>query len=410
MPYSSTFSRFHFIVILQITKIVLTALVILALSFAPTLAEIGESPLTRTAPITIETFQARPPIHAFMDASPIPQGLSPNDVKAAYNLPTTGGSGTIAIISAFHHANTENDLTVFDKTFSLPECTTKNKCLEIHSMSDLMKTDDGWDMENALDTEWAHAIAPKAKILVVEATSDSGTALMKAVDYAASRADVISVSMSWGGDEFPGQTKSDSHFIGKNKEAAFFASSGDDGTGVSWPASAPNVVAVGGTQLILSKSSSKSGISIKVSSEKAWSGSGGGVSAYERAPGFQTEYSVPHSNGMRAIPDVSYEADPMYGFSVYHSSVSDTNRNSPKTKNWYIIGGTSAGAPQWAAIHALNKGATLVNLYKDKAAANNSSYFRDITSGKNGSCVYYCLARKRYDYVTGLGSPVTWRF
>ena len=54
-------------------------------------------------------------------------------------------------------------------------------------------------METALDTEWSHAIAPNAKILVVEAASDSGTNLLKAVDYARGKSDVVAVSMSWGG-------------------------------------------------------------------------------------------------------------------------------------------------------------------------------------------------------------------
>ena len=398
------------------------------------------SPLDSQAiAIQLDFFQARPPIHAFMGASPIPQGLTPTEVKAAYNLPTTGGSGTIAIISAFHHKDIEADLAGFDGAFSLAECNVKNKCLEIHPISSSTKIDSGWDMETALDTEWSHAIAPKAKILVVEASSDSGTALMKAVDYASSRSDVVSVAMSWGGGEFPSETKLNAHFIGKNKDAAFFASSGDDGAGVSWPASSANVVAVGGTQLILHKSQSKAGkISISLASERAWSGSGGGVSAYEAAPSFQTNYSILRSNGKRAIPDVSFAADPMYGFSVYHSDSTKDFSNidladpqssanmttkfsqsfkdrpdqstSGHTKNWYIIGGTSAGAPQWAAINALGKSATLATLYKDKSGTDNDKYFRDIVSGKNGNCAYYCVARKRYDYVTGLGSPVTWKF
>ena len=291
-------------------------------------------PLTTNAslvPTDLDTFQARPPIHALAGTSFVPQGISPSDVKAAYHLPTTGGSGTIAIISAFHHSQIENDLAAFDTAFALPQCTIQNKCLEIHNMSTVNRTDSGWDEETALDTEWSHAIAPKAKILVVEAASDNGTSLLKALDFATSRADVIAISMSWGGTEFPGETKLESHFSGKNKKLAFFASSGDDGAGVSWPASALNVISVGGTQLILNKTKSKSGkISVAVASEKAWTGSGGGVSAYEPAPAYQSDYAVPRSGNMRAIPDVSYAADPMYGFSVYHSANS-SNASGPKS-------------------------------------------------------------------------------
>jgi subtilase family serine protease len=101
---------------------------------------------------------------------------------------------------------------------------------------------------------------------------------------------------------------------------------------------------------------------------------------------------------MRAIPDVSYDADPASGFPIYHAG------------KWQEVGGTSAGAPQWAAIAALGSGISLPELYADKAAQNNASYFRDITSGTNGSCGYLCTARKHYDYVTGLGSPLTMNF
>ena len=98
------------------------------------------------------------------------------------------------------------------------------------------------------------------------------------------------------------------------------------------------------------------------------------------------------------MPDVAYAADPATGFSVYHSG------------KWYVIGGTSAGAPQWAALQALNRNITLTRLYADKASSNSDGYFRDIKSGSNGDCGYYCQARAHYDYVTGLGSPVTVRF
>jgi subtilase family serine protease len=101
---------------------------------------------------------------------------------------------------------------------------------------------------------------------------------------------------------------------------------------------------------------------------------------------------------MRAVPDVSYDADPQSGFPIYHAG------------KWREVGGTSAGAPQWAAIAALGSGISLPQLYADKAASSNSNYFRDITSGTNGSCGYLCSARKHYDYVTGLGSPQTINF
>jgi subtilase family serine protease len=370
---------------------------------------------------SIDTFTARPPIHVLAGMTSGPAGLFPSQVKKAYNLPGTGGKGTIAIIAAFNHPNIASDLLAFDKAFGLTSCTTSNGCLEIHPMNAAAKDDTGWSMETALDTEWSHAIAPKAKILVVEAASDSGTNLLKAVDYAKSRSDVVSVSMSWGGDEFASEASLDSHFAASsiNPSLTFFASSGDDGAGASWPAVAPNVVAVGGTSLALTSKGT-------LASEKAWTGSGGGVSSFESEPVFQTTYSIPRAGGKRAIPDVAFAADPQYGFSVYHApdtssiktSSSGTSgaaaKSSVITKNWYVVGGTSAGAPQWAAIadlaYASNDPVSLSKLYADKAATTYAKFFRDITSGGNGDCGYFCVARKHYDYVTGLGSPLTDKF
>ena len=340
-------------------------------------------------PTTIDTFDAKPPIHILTSSSTLPKGLTPKEVKAAYHLPTWGGSGTIAIISAYHAGSIEKDLSTFTTQFGLAPCTVQNKCLEIHTMSTSTKTNAGWAFESTMDVEWAHAIAPQAKILLIEAKSSKGTDLLKAITYAKSRKDIVAVSMSWGGAEFRSETSLDTYF--SSTSITFFASSGDSGTGVSWPAVSKNVVAVGGTTLTLDKTGA-------FSSEKAWSLSGGGISEYETEPAYQKDYSIAKTNGKRAIPDVSYAANPSHGFSVYHSG------------KWYVVGGTSAGAPQWAAIQALGKSVSLQALYADKASASSTSYFRDITSGSNGSCAYYCQTRKHYDYVTGLGSPLTVKF
>jgi subtilase family serine protease len=201
--------------------------------------------------------------------------------------------------------------------------------------------------------------------------------------------------MSWGGAEFPEETGLDSHFK-NDRNITFFASSGDNGAGTSWPAVSPYVVAVGGTSLNFSKSGS-------LISETAWEGSGGGISAYEKEPDFQVNYSIPKANGKRAIPDVSFNADPASGFSIYRTAGKSKN-------NWYVVGGTSAGAPQVAAIKALGLSASNENFYKDKSLPEYAKFFRDIKSGSNGDCGFYCEARSRYDYVTGLGSPVAINF
>jgi subtilase family serine protease len=341
-------------------------------------------------------FKGKPPIHVRTSGGKSPSGVAPSVIKKIYNLPTSGGSGTIAIVDAYDDATIENDLGVFDAAYGLPACTTKNECFEKHLMASSTKPNSGWALETSLDVEWAHAIAPQAKILLVEAKTESGANLLGAIDYAAGRKDVVSVSMSWGGDEFSDELSYDSHFA-STYVAAFFASSGDDGAGVSWPAVSPSVVGVGGTSLELSASGTT------LVSESAWSGSGGGVSAYETQPDYQKTYAVPKAKGMRAVPDVSYDADPASGYAVYKTTGSSKN-------GWYTVGGTSAGAPQWAAIYALGHSASLAAMYGDKASSSTLKFFRDIASGSNGTCKYYCDARKRYDYVTGLGSPQTVNF
>ena len=335
-------------------------------------------------------FRGQPPIHVYGGSHKTPIGITPDEIKTVYHLPSDGGRGTIAIVGAYEDASIENDLAVFSKQFNLPVCTVKNGCFEKHLIRSDTKPNSGWALETTLDVEWAHAIAPRAKILLVEATTPSGENLLKAVDYAAHRADVVAISMSWGGPEFSEETSLDDHFVSKSG-AVFFASSGDNGTGASWPAASPNVIGVGGTTVTLKNDSS-------LLSEIAWSGSGGGVSVYEKQPAYQSAYSISKSGSMRAIPDVAYNANPATGFPIVRLGV------------WRTVGGTSAGTPQWAAIAALGSSANLQKFYSDKASPSHAAFFRDIVSGSNGNCSYYCDARRRYDYVTGLGSPLTVKF
>jgi subtilase family serine protease len=375
----------------------LSAVLVALLAAASALVPMGGA---ANAAYRFSDFQGKPPVHVYKSAQTTPSGVTPAEIKKIYDLPATGGKGTVALIDAYDDANMESDLAAFDKQYNLPACTTANGCFEKHKMATSTASNSGWAMETSLDVEWAHAIAPGAKILLVEAKTPSGANLMSAVDYAAARKDVVAVSMSWGGAEFSDELSEDSHFIGKTSSSiAFFASSGDDGTGASWPASSPNVIGVGGTSLQLASSGT-------LIAESAWSGSGGGVSAYEKEPTYQTAYKISKANGMRAIPDVSYDADPASGYPIYITTGTGTKAKGV----WDTVGGTSAGAPQWAAIQALGSSAVLARFYTDKASTSTLKYFRDITSGSNGTCQYYCDARKRYDYVTGLGSPQTTKF
>ena len=287
-------------------------------------------------------------------AAPGPTGLSPTQIRKAYNLPASGGSGTIAIIDAYDCPTVESDFVTFSQQFGLP---TTN--FEKHKMTPNIAVDAGWALEISLDVQWAHAIAPNAKILLVEARSASVADLLAAVNYARNRADVVAVSMSWGGAEFLGQSIYNSYFT-SNHGVVFFASTGDSGAGVIWPSTVSNVVAVGGTTLVLNPDGT-------VASETGWSGSGGGLSAYETEPQYQITYNVPGANGKRAVPDVSYDANPATGFPVY-----DTTAYGGQS-GWFQVGGTSAGTPQWAAIHSLGLSVSNNNLYQD-AKWNSPTY------------------------------------
>lgn len=156
-----------------------------------------------------------------------------------------------------------------------------------------------------------------------------------------------------------------------------------------WPAASPYVVAVGGTTLKLDSTGA-------ALSETGWAGSGGGVSAYYKQPAWQTSWT---SSTGRSVPDVSYDADPATGFPVYIS-----NYNS--TTGWIQVGGTSAGAPQWAAQQALINAARTSTMSSTDShiysvATKAYADFFDILTGSNGA--YSCSTG--YDKVTGLGSP-----
>ncbi len=243
--------------------------------------------------------------------------------------------------------------------------------------------------------EWAHAMAPGAQILVVEASSASFTNLTTAAEFAAHEPGVSVVSMSWGWKDFSGEAQSDGDFTtpSGHTPVTFVAASGDSGT-VSYPAASPNVLSVGGTNLTLDSNNN-------ILSETAWSGSGGGISQNERLPSYQAGV-VPSGTVNRANPDVAYNAGVSY-------SIYDSYNNGTLTP-WSNVIGTSAGAPQWSAliaiadqgrnIHGLpaldGPSQTLPMLY---AAVGVD--FNDITSGSNGSY----SAKAGYDMVTGLGSP-----
>jgi subtilase family serine protease len=344
-----------------------------------------DQPSAVTEPVMHPDMVVRP----FASAGPS-GGLSPSQIRHAYGfdqLADNGSGQTIAIVTAFDDPNIGNDLAVFDQAFGLPAPPSFNKAVSAGT-----PTDGGWSGEAALDVEWAHAIAPKASILLVEAKSDSTSDLMPAVDYARKQAGVSVVSMSWGGSESSFLTKYDSDFTtpAGHIPVTFIAAAGDSGADAEWPASNPNVLAVGGTTL-------RTGSGGTYVSESAWSGSGGGFSRIYSVPTYQSGVVTGH----RAVPDVAFVGDPNTGVAVY-SSVPDGGQTG-----WEVVGGTSAGSPQWAGLVALANqeraahGLAAIGRAQDTLYSLPGSAFHDITSGYNGNS-----ARVGYDLITGRGTPV----
>jgi hypothetical protein len=370
------------------------------------------STITTSAPDPTQ-ITAQPNLQVLPLVSPGPSGLSPQQIAGAYGVNQIKFSGgkvvgngagqTIAIVTAYNDPNIGSDLAAFDSQFGLaspPSLTVKNL--------GGTATDAGWALETSLDVEWAHALAPAAKILLVEAVSSSLADLFSAVSYASNQAGVSVVSMSWGTNEFWGQWSYDRLFTTPAGHAGvtYVAASGDSGAwnGPMYPSVSPNVLAVGGTSLTLSGGSS-------YGSESGWSGSTGGFSGYdsywwfyETAPSYQVaaQQAVGLNYGVRTTPDVSFNADPISGVAVY-DSVSYAGQSG-----WFQLGGTSAAAPAWAGLIAIanqglatgGKGPLSGTQAQTDLYALPSSDFHVITTGANGYA-----ATPGYDLVTGLGSP-----
>ena len=342
------------------------------------------------------------------DATPLltgsgASGYTPAQVRAHLGLTGTGAGQTIAIVTAYDAPNVVKDLAVFNAAFGLPAPPSFRKVSQTGGTR-LPAVDASWALEAALDVQWAHAVAPAAGILLVEATTNSLSNLMTAVSWAAAQPGVSVVSGSFGIPEYLRQRDHDLR-CRLTTGACVFAS-GDTGNPPAYPATGPWALGVGGTTLSLDAGGAVLG-------ETAWSGSGGGVSAYTAKPAWQSPVSTAVR---RATPDVAYAGDPATGFAVYSSTP------YLGQSGWFQMGGTSAGAPQWAGVLAVANqlrkgiGKPLLSSYTSTGrtplhTAMYSSGVRaalaDVTSGTNGTCGLVCTAGTGYDAVTGLGSPRT---
>jgi hypothetical protein len=347
-----------------------------------------------TQPATIQPSLSLTPLMS----SGSPVGLSPAQLATAYgvnqiafkgNVVGNGSGQTIAIIDAYYDPSIQSDLSKFDAQYGLAAPPSLTQYVE----SGLRYDNAGWALETALDVEWAHAIAPDATIVLVEAYPDLSD-LFSAVSFASSLSGVSVVSMSWGAGEFSGESSYDSVFTTPpgHTGITFVAASGDSAT-VEYPSSSPNVLAVGGTTLNLNSNGT-------YGSETGWSDSGGGYSADEPAQSWQT--AALQASGLsttaRTTPDVAWDANPSTGVAVY---------SSVGRYGWVEVGGTSVGAPSWAGLIAIaDQGLALAHQGTLSNAQTSlyklpSSDFNDITSGSTP----YHSAGSGYDLVTGLGSP-----
>jgi large repetitive protein len=389
------------------------------------------------------TYMIFTPLGTLPSGSPTPRttAFTPAQIKQAYGINLVDGDGTgetIAIVDAYDdpdfvsrsstvpvNADTaflNSDLHQFDVQYGLPEPPGFFTKVDSSGGTNYPITDptgagsNSWEAEEALDVEWAHAVAPGAKIILVEAHSNSDSDLDAAVTWAGSNSGAQVVSMSWGGGEFSGENSEDSVFVQPpGYGVTYLASTGDFGAPGGYPAYSPNVVAVGGTTLTVSGNGnygSEAGWSFGSDPYATYLAGGGGISQFEPQPSYQSNLVIHNgtgiisANGKRTIPDISLDADPSTGVSVY-----DNYDGSKSGGPWYQFGGTSVSCPCWAALIGIadqlradigepslsGPGQVLPALYQMPA-----SDFHDITTGNNGYA-----AGPGYDLVTGLGTPVT---
>ena len=333
-------------------------------------------------------------------ATTLPTGYGPADLRAAYNLPSTGGSGqTVAIVDAFDDPTAEADLSVYRATYGLPACTGASGCFTKVNQDGKQgnyPADDqytGWDLETTLDLDMVSAACGACHILLVEANSTSDDDLAAAVNTAASLG-ATEISNSYGGDENFSMLPDEAAY--SHPGIAITAATGDSGFRFpSFPAVLQSVIAVGGTMLQRAPGTARG------FSETAWDLGGSGCSAWIDKPAWQT--AVPDCPG-RVTADVSAAATTdAGGFAIYDS-----------TPTWYGTGwleegGTSAASPFIAGVIALagNPGALPDASY----IYNHAHGLNDITSGYNGAPGFdcggdnLCNSTVGYDGPTGLGTP-----
>lgn len=319
---------------------------------------------------------------------PTTPGCNPNSAT----IVATGGSRMIALVDAYDLPTAASDLQTFSTQFGLPAATFRT----VYATGTQPTYDAGWSVEEALDIEMAHAMAPSASIVLVEAASNSLDDLGTAIDAAynlVQQAGGGEVSMSFGSSEASGEAAFEAHFA-KQGNVTFYASTGDS-AGTEYPSTSPNVVAVGGT------ATSREAITTVGNygdflQETAWASAGSGFSTVFPRPAFQHALAKTFFYAStRAVPDVAAVASDLTPVWIYCTAC-----------GWMPISGTSVAAPltagmanKWGAFHASSQ-AALQSIY----ANGTSKAFFNPTLGVCGPDAGYFSGRG-YDLCTGLGTP-----
>ncbi|MGZ3587318.1 MAG: S53 family peptidase [Candidatus Limnocylindrales bacterium] len=373
----------------------------------------------------------------------------PFQIQAAYGVAPllkagiTGKGRTIVIVDAYDNPYIETDLALFDAEFSLPAPAFQKVYPDGATPFDFTDPEQiGWSGEIALDVQWAHAMAPAAKIVLVLAASSDDADILSATKYAVDHnlGDVISQSFGEAESCVDPKIDAQQHQVfqkATQKGITLFASSGDDGAAqlncdftdyiksASSPANDPLVTAVGGTNLVADATTGAYG------SERSWADqytcypvdsfgcSGGGFSNLFGRPSFQ--FGVDNTRpGHRGVPDVAFNGGVDGGVLTHWGvGLQAILGLDPTLPAFFAFGGTSAGSPQWAGLTALadqlghhRLGDINDSLYR--IAGRSALYkaaFHDIKTGNNNFQVTSTetipgfSAKTRWDAVTGLGSP-----
>ncbi len=342
-------------------------------------------------------------------------GLSPSDIKTAYNLSGVTQTGSGQTLGLFElDGYTASDITAYETQYGLPAVPLTNVLLD--GFNGNAGSGAG---EVTLDIELQIALAPQASGIIVYEADNSGQGVLDAYQQIATDNKAKNISTSWGTweDNYGGDpTFQEQEYPIFQQMAAqgqsIYAATGDYGaynpsTGAvsaQDPATQPFMCAVGGTTLTTTKPGGP------YRSETTWAesargiGSGGGISTVWSIPSYQTGFISAASQGsttMRNVPDVSLDADPdNSGYSIYFGGA------------WTIEGGTSCAAPLWAAFNALVNqkrvagGKALLGfanppIYTDNADGYSGTDFHDIA---DGSTNFVYPAVRGLDDATGWGS------